>query len=92
MRGAWASKCGRRAAGARGGELLPLLLKPGSLTKMPKAERAALRRRVGIDSFADMARPAVRRGVPVQADHRPCNIVVSAGREWAPRKARMLPS
>ncbi len=63
MRGAWASECGRRAAGARGGELLPLLLKPGSLTKMPKAERAALRRRVGIDSFADMARALLSGGV-----------------------------
>ena len=31
-------------------------------------------------------------GVPVQAGHRPCHSVVSAGREWAPRKARMLPS
>lgn len=43
--------------GERGGELLPLLLKPGSLTKMPKAERDKLRRRAGVDSFADMARP-----------------------------------
>lgn len=43
-------------AGERGGELLPLLLKPGTLTKMSKAERAALRQRTGLDSFADMVR------------------------------------
>ncbi|KAK9819237.1 hypothetical protein WJX81_000346, partial [Elliptochloris bilobata] len=43
-------------AGERGGELLPLLLKPGTLTKMSKAERAALRQRSGLDSFADMGR------------------------------------
>lgn len=41
-------------SGERGGELLPLLLKPGTLTKMSKAERAALRQRTGLDSFADM--------------------------------------
>ena len=45
--------------GERGGELLPLLLKPGTLTKMSKAERAALRQRTGLDSFADMARFSV---------------------------------
>ena len=42
--------------GERGGELLPLLLKPGTLTKMSRAERAALRQRTGLDSFADMVR------------------------------------
>ena len=57
--------------GERGGELLPLLLKPGTLTKMSKAERAALRQRTGLDSFADMVRiAAAAAGVPMILRHR----------------------